>query len=96
MQDELAAAGLAVDILGINGVGHEAGNPTICAGRDIPWLQETVETPVWTQWGITYRDVVILDEDNIVVAIYNVTQNNLTDPAKYDELYGLFEAEATD
>lgn len=95
MQDELTAAALDVTIFGINDVGHEAGNPDICAGRDIGWLQATEAEPVWDTWGITYRDIVILDGENRVVAIYNVTQNNLQDVEKYDELKALFEAAAT-
>jgi hypothetical protein len=94
MQDELTAAGLNVTILGVNEVGHEAGNPNMCAGRDLPWLQETSEALVWDTWGITYRDVIILDGDNVVVAIYNVTEHNLGDALNYAELYGLFEAAA--
>lgn len=94
MQDELSAAGLDVVIFGVNGIGLEAGNATITQGRDIGWLQETVEEPVWTDWGITYRDVVLLDRDNNVVGIYNLTQHNLSDPASYAELYGMFEAAA--
>lgn len=94
MQDELTAAALDVTIFGVNDVGFEAGNPTVTAGRDIGWLQATDAEPVWQAWGITYRDVVILDEDNRVVAIYNVTQNNLQDVEKYDELKALFEAAA--
>ncbi|MBK6517440.1 MAG: hypothetical protein IPM79_10550 [Polyangiaceae bacterium] len=95
MQDELDAAGLDVVIFGVNGVGHESGNANVTLGRDLGWLQETAEEPVWTDWAITYRDVVILDENNEVVAIYNLTQHNLADSTNYAELYGLFEAAAT-
>lgn len=95
MQDELAGAGLDVVIVGINGVGHESGNPTMTAGRDLPWLQETADEPVWDTWGITYRDVVVLDGENRVIAIYNLTEHSLADTASYDELYGIFEAAAS-
>ncbi len=94
MQDELTLAGLDVAIHGVNQAGLESGNAAICAGRDIPWLQETAAEPVWTDWGVHYRDVIVLDRENVVVAIYNVTLNNLTDPVKYDELYAIFEAAA--
>ncbi|NUP08763.1 MAG: hypothetical protein HOW73_22165 [Polyangiaceae bacterium] len=95
MQDELTAAGLDVTIVGINSIAAESGNSLITAGRDLAWLQETPAEPVWTDWGISYRDVVILDENNEVVAIYNLTQHNLGDSLNYEELYGLFEAAAT-
>ncbi len=94
MQDALTSAGHDVTLFGINAANLESGNPIITAGRDIGWLQETVDEPVWTEWGIFYRDVVILDGENRVVAIYNVTEHNLSDVANYDELYGLFEAAA--
>ena len=95
LADELAIEGFDVAILGVNEAGHEAGNPSITTGRDLPWLQDTPEADVWHGWGITFRDVVILDEENEVVAIYNLTQNTLADPAKYAELKALFAAAAT-
>lgn len=94
MQDELTLAGLDVTIFGINGQGLESGNASMCAGRDLGWLQETSAEPVWQDWGITYRDVVILDGENRVVAIYNVTQHDLQNPTNFAELRGLFETAA--
>jgi hypothetical protein len=95
MHDDLAAAGLDVAILGINQAGYESGNRLACQGRDIPWLQETVDAPVWSEWGITFRDVVILDGDNVVIGVYNLTEHDLQDPADYAELYAMFEAAAS-
>lgn len=92
MHDDLAAANIDVSIFGINAVGLEAGNAEVCADNDIGWLQPMAGQEVWTEWGITMRDLVILDEDNIVIAIYNLTEHSLADPANYDEAYGLFEA----
>jgi hypothetical protein len=96
MQDELDAMGLPTQIVihGINEVGHETGNPLITQNRDLPWLQDTVTEDVWTAWGITFRDVVILDENNVPIAVYNLTLNDLNDPLKYAELKALFEAAA--
>lgn len=95
MQDELTAAGLDVTIFGINEVGYESGNTSVCQGRDIGWLQEDAANLVWDTWGITMRDLVILDQENVVVAIYNLTTHNLTVPANHDEAFALFEAAAT-
>jgi len=88
MQKEIDAMGLPVEvrILGVNGMGLESGNATACDGRDIPWLQEVPLEPVWSDWAVTYRDVVILDERNVRVGVYNLTANNLGDPARYAEL----------
>jgi hypothetical protein len=95
MQDELTQAGFDVTILGVNAIGLEAGNPGVTAGRDLAWLQDVPEESVWESWGVTYRDVIILDANNVVVGIYNVTQHNLADAANYAELRGAFEAAAT-
>ena len=95
MQNELDAAGLNVDILGVNDVGLEDGNGFITMGRDLPWLQAVPEEDVWETWGIGYRDVVILDENNVVLAIYNLTEHNLGDATNYAELYALFESAAS-
>lgn len=84
MQTELAA--LPVAILGCNRSGSESNNLAACLGKDIPWLQDTPEDHVWTQWQVTYRDVVILDENNVPVAVYNLTEHDLNDPANYLEL----------
>ena len=83
MQRELGAD---VVIHGVNGVGHDSANDTVVDGRDLPWLQDVPEADVWKRWDIAYRDVVILDADNVVVGIYNLTDHNLADPRRYDEL----------
>jgi len=70
----------------VNRAGYEAGNAAICNGRTIPWLQETADDHVWEAWMVTYRDVVILDENNMVVDVYNLTEHDLTDPADRDAL----------
>lgn len=84
MQNELGLA--EIRILGVNAIGSEGGNDANCNGRDIPWLQDTAAEHVWTQWQITYRDVVILDANNVPVDVYNLTANDLGVPANYDEL----------
>ncbi len=98
MQDELDAMGLPVevDLLGVNGVGFELGNDSVTMGRDIPWLQPDASNDPWITWGVQYRDVVILDEQNYPVAVYNLTQFGLMTPANYDTLKGLFVQYATD
>jgi hypothetical protein len=98
MQDDLDAAGLPVQVVihGINEIGHEVGNPNVTAGRDLPWLQDTVSEQVWASWEITFRDVVILDEQNVPYAVYNLTTHDLSDPNNYAELQALFQAAASD
>ncbi len=77
---------MPIQILGINAAGLESGNPSITAGRALPWLQDTPEANVWAAWQVTFRDVVILDTENRPVAAYNLTVHDLADPASYAEL----------
>lgn len=88
MMAELLAADPSIDvrILGLNAIGREAGNAENCAGRTIPWLQDTQLDHVWDDWAIAWRDVVILDRDNVPVDVYNLTTYDLSVPANYDEL----------
>lgn len=88
MQTEIDGLELprGVSILGVNGIGLEAGNDAMCQGRQLPWLQDAAGTDVWSAWSVTYRDVVILDEMNHVLGAYNLTTHNLGDPSAYEEL----------
>ena len=88
MQVDADLAGLALEIriLGVNGIGFDSANATICAGRSIPWLQDEVGEDVYTAWAVTYRDVIILDAENRVAGIYNLTSNDLGVGANYDAL----------
>jgi hypothetical protein len=78
-----------IRILGVNGVGQESGNAEMCAGRVLPLLQDVAGVDAYTLWNVTYRDVVILDEGNRVVSVYNLTEHDLTNPANYQELHDL-------
>lgn len=93
MQDELLAAdpNSPIRIHAVNGAGHEAANGTAADGRDLPLLQDTVSADVWTSWEVVYRDVIVLDEDNVQVAVFNLTEHNLAEPADYAELKQILE-----
>ncbi len=88
MQNELLAANpmTKIRIAGVHQIGAESGIDTMCSGRDIPLLQDTYDDHVWAQWQVTYRDVVILDEENRAVAVFNLTEKSLSYPENYDEL----------
>jgi hypothetical protein len=88
LQTELAVEypDLGIQILGVNAIGHESDNADMCEGRDLPWLQDTVELNVWDDvWGVNYRDVYILDAENVLFTVYNVnpSEHNLSDPVHY-------------
>ena len=76
----------------MNPVGFELGNDSVSEGRDIPWLQDTDadgdgETDNFlTSWPFVYRDVVIVDQDNIAVDSFNLTLHSLEEPDSYAEL----------
>jgi hypothetical protein len=77
---------LHVKILGVNGVGFDSGNAGICQGRDIPWLQPTLLVDPWSLWGAGYRDLVILDEQNNLIEVFNLTVHDLRNQPEYDDL----------
>ena len=91
MQTELA--GTDIQLLGVNQAGAERGNFDTCMGNDIPWLQEDGAVDAWGLWDVRYRDVVILDAENVPVAVYNLTDHDLADPANYAELKALLESQ---
>jgi len=91
MQKQIDAAGwpVPVRILGVNAAGEEDGNAYACNGRDIPWLQDTSAENAWGRWAVTWRDVVILDEQNEPIGVYNLTAHSLADSTSYAELMGI-------
>lgn len=96
MQAELLAENpdTKIRILGVNLPGLEFANEQMVAGRTLPWLQDTYEQDVWGRWGPDYRDVIILDTENMKLGQFNLTANPLEDPANYDELKSLLKTAA--
>ena len=88
MQTELGSEQpeLPIHLAAINEMGHETGNDAAFAVADLPFVQDDEIAAVWTNWAATWRDVQILDGDNHVVAIYNLTEHDLADEANYAEL----------
>ena len=78
---------LEVKILGLNAV-NQGGTPGMVEGRTLPWLQDTEEEKVWDErWQPTWRDVVILDEQNRYVGSYSLTAYSLAIPGNYNWLF---------
>lgn len=92
MQKELDGLGLpvAIQIHGINQIGHESANESACQDKDLPWLQEVPDNLVWGPWKVGYRDVIILNEKNEVVGTFNLTDHNLSDAGEYAALKNMF------
>jgi hypothetical protein len=63
-------------------------------GNPLPFLQDTTADQVWSHWGVAYRDFRILDSSNRLVAVYNLTEHDLTVPANFNELEEMLVAAA--
>jgi hypothetical protein len=87
---------LNIEILGINRStsNDQYWNEMTSASTRLCWLQDTPESKVWSQWGVTYRDVQILDYSNRLVAVYNLSANDLANPSNFETLKQLFIAAA--
>jgi hypothetical protein len=44
---------------------------------------------VWTSWEIVYRDVVIVDDANERIGVYNLTEHDLGEATNREELMAL-------
>ena len=88
MQKEINSANprLPVHIFGVNETGQESGNGDMCFGRVLPWLQDTADQNVWGRWAVRWRDVVVLDVENSVRQVYNLTTYDLSKPENYATL----------
>ncbi len=86
MQAELDSENVAVSLLTVNEAGHESGVPGMAMLGPLPILQDTAAVNAWRLWSVTYRDVVIVDPDNIRLGAFNLTTNDLSDPENYARL----------
>lgn len=80
---------MPVSLVGVNESGLESGNAAVTTGRDLPWLQDVPEVDLWTTWDVGYRDVWILDGENRLLTVYNLSDNDLREPEHYEELKAL-------
>ena len=89
LQDELDVEGFNVQILGVNHIDKAMGNEGMLVDKTLPWLQDTVQQYVWLSWAPTYRDVIILDEQNYYVSSFNLTLNQLNQSENKQSLKAL-------
>ena len=101
MQNELRSEypDMSIQIVGINEVGFESGNPLMSEGRSAPVLQDVDadnngSSDVWYDLlDITYRDVQILNKENELVGTVNLTPPggyDLGEEINYDALKQIF------
>jgi len=76
----------AVDLLAINEVGQNDGIEDATAGNSIPLLKDTSEARVWAAWDAEWRDLVIVDQDNIQVERITLTGFDLANSDNYAEV----------
>lgn len=71
----------------MNEIGHESGNGLVHdMGRPLPWLQDTPKQGAQDAWEAEFRDLVILDADNRVVDVFNLTDLNLFEPEVREQI----------
>ena len=73
----------------MNEEGHESGCDGMSELGDLPLLQDTEDANVWDSWDVTYRDVIILNDENERVAVFNLTTYSLSDDDNYEALRSL-------
>ena len=78
-----------IDLLAINEVGHDSGIEDATAGNSIPLLSDTSQTDAWGSWDADWRDLVIVDEDNLQVERISLTGFNLENTENYEALKAL-------
>ena len=95
MQAQILAGDPAskIRILGVNQTDQASSNDLMVAGRTLPWLQDAADA-AWGEWAVTWRDVVILDDQNRKVAVFNLTEHDLNQPSEYAALLALLETSA--
>ena len=100
MQTELQTdhPDLNISILSINLKGAEAGVDVFTEEHALPMVQDTELSAIWLNWGELctieehdaeskhWRDLFILNKQNQVLKVYNLTLNNLGTPENYEEL----------
>jgi hypothetical protein len=90
MQVELDALGVDVKIQSINQIAAESGTDSLTEDMNLPMVQDTEAADVWTDWEAAWRDVYLVDTDNLHIGTYNLTEHDLGDPDNYETLKAMF------
>ena len=91
MQDEINAEypELNIQLLAIGRTGGDSGLSGMADSGDLPLFVDNDVENVWDDWGVTLRDVVILNEHNQQVAVFNLSTFSLSTPENYATLKAL-------
>ena len=92
MQDELDAEypSLDIEILSINKIGASSGVSSLSSDMDLPMVDDNSTDQIWSTWDGIWRDVIILDANNEIYAVYNLSTYSLSDSTNYNTLKDLF------
>ena len=66
--------------------GTSSGTSVFTVALNLPMVQDDSALGIWSDWGAIWRDVYILNENNELVLVYNLTQNSLFNSNNYDTL----------
>ena len=70
----------------INQIGAETGTTSFDATHALPMVNDNPTENIWQKWESQWRDFYILNRNNELLEIYNLTEHNLNDPNNYQEL----------
>ena len=80
---------LDIEIFAINMPGF-GGATNLSSSIQLPMVQDSNSLGIWSDWGAVWRDVYILNENNELVMVYNLTQHNLGNSSNYNTLMSHF------
>ena len=89
MHEELLST-YGIPIIGINKIGAETGLADVALISVLPVVADSNDDLLWDAWEGSWRDVIILDENNYKYASYNLLENSLAVPENYATLKQLF------
>ena len=93
--DETDALQTDIQIIGINEINFSTSESFV-ADRPVPWLQDESDVDVWSSWSVRFRDLVLLDEQNHPVEVFNLTDVDLSNADNYGEVEAAFIRLATE
>ena len=77
---------LEINILSINQIGAENGTTSFTEAHALPMVNDSETDNIWVAWESQWRDFYILNRNNELIEVYNLTQHNLNDENNYNEL----------
>ena len=92
MQEEFETMGLEIELLAINKIGSGSGTTYFSEDMVLPMVQDDDELGIWESWDGTWRDVRVVDEDNVHVGTFNLTGHSLAEEENYTALFDMLTA----